>query len=327
MSENHSKTSDRSNENRATPTATVFIKTEIDEEINLELDETPRNEDETEKFSLSNSGVQPVNCQMCNCSFTNIADLQTHTIEAHVPRTSGSTVDSPSLVCPHCELGFSSLLQFASHMKQHISTSPSPQATPVFLCQICGLSFGNEQATPITTFKDIYNYSTFAQSVRKYSRASWILRQSLRTQIQLKLHAHFHYSNSSEVKEEEKSVITEKEAESTSHEKIDDTDQNLLKSPENFVTNPELQTIFDQIMEEPANSLKPKIPTIPKYVKKSEKRKLCCGLAFKTKHRYERHLRKHDHIKHKVCQICGEKATNQEEHMKMHRLNIQSTVI
>lgn len=77
---------------RATPTATVFIKTEIDEEINLELDETPRNEDEVENFSLSNSGAQAVNCQMCNCSFTNIADLQTHTIEAHVPRASGSTV-------------------------------------------------------------------------------------------------------------------------------------------------------------------------------------------------------------------------------------------
>ncbi|CAJ0578402.1 unnamed protein product, partial [Mesorhabditis spiculigera] len=73
--------------------------------------------------------TEPLECQLCREKLATIAQLQAHTIQAHVHNT-------------HCPARLPSFAAFASHMRSHMA--PPPQLTPNLRCLICHSTFPDQ---------------------------------------------------------------------------------------------------------------------------------------------------------------------------------------
>ncbi|CAD6186252.1 unnamed protein product [Caenorhabditis auriculariae] len=87
--------------------------------------------------------VYDIKCQLCDVVCNSIAQLQTHTLNSHAPSIEDKTKKS-HISCQQCDSSFDSFMQFAVHMRSHLSsTSSSPKLT----CPFCtNLTFSDVQS-------------------------------------------------------------------------------------------------------------------------------------------------------------------------------------
>ncbi|KAF1763642.1 hypothetical protein GCK72_011909 [Caenorhabditis remanei] len=92
--------------------------------------------DHSSSSKKSSKQEDQIKCELCSTICTSISQLQSHTINEHIPDRKPSTNSAPStqrVACQQCGDTFDTFAQFAIHMKSHIG-SPS---SPIFFCPIC----------------------------------------------------------------------------------------------------------------------------------------------------------------------------------------------